>query len=89
MPVELSIIAPLANEEQNISELYQRLTDVLGRLELNYEIILVDDGSKDNTLFAIEKFSREDNHIKYISFTRNFGHQVALSGLGIDDAGLA
>ena len=78
MPIEISVIAPVLNEEQNVYELYTRLSTVLKNLCSSYEIILVDDGSKDHTLFAIEKIAREDDAVKYISFSRNFGHQIAL-----------
>ncbi len=78
MSMEISVIVPTLNEEQNLHELYNRLSIVLKRICNYYEIILVDDGSKDNTLFAIEKFASEDPNVKYISFTRNFGHQIAL-----------
>ena len=78
MPVDISVIAPLLNEEKNVYELYNRLSTVLKKLNNSYEIILVDDGSRDHTLFALEKIAAEDTHVKYISFSRNFGHQVAL-----------
>lgn len=78
MPVEISVIAPLLNEEKNVYELYNRLSAVLKHSNKDYEIILVDDGSKDQTLFALEKIAAEDSSVKYISFSRNFGHQVAL-----------
>ena len=78
MPVELSVITPLLNEEENVYELYNRLTAVLLQLGISYEIILVDDGSRDHTLQLIEKICSEDSRIKYISFSRNFGHQLAL-----------
>lgn len=78
MPVEISVIAPLLNEEKNVFELYNRLSATLKKMNISYEIILVDDGSKDQTLFALEKIASEDNHVKYISFSRNFGHQLAL-----------
>ena len=77
MPVEISVIAPLHNEEKNVYELYKRVSDAVKKLNCTYEIILVDDGSKDNTLFAIEKMAAEDRSVKYISFSRNFGHQLA------------
>ncbi len=77
MPVDVSVIAPLLNEEKNVYELYNRIKDTLNRLHCTYEIILVDDGSKDNTLYAIEKLASEDPSVKYISFSRNFGHQLA------------
>lgn len=78
MSVELSVIAPLLNEEQNVFELYNRITSVVKKLGITYEIILVDDGSTDQTLFAVEKISSQDTAVKYISFSRNFGHQLAL-----------
>lgn len=78
MPAELSVIIPLMNEEENVYELYNRLTAVLLQLGITYEIILVDDGSRDHTLQLIEKICSEDSRIKYISFSRNFGHQLAL-----------
>lgn len=78
MPVDISVIAPLLNEEKNVYELYNRLSAVLKKLNNSYEIILVDDGSRDHTLFALEKIAAEDTHVKYISFSRNFGHQLAL-----------
>lgn len=78
MSLQFSVIAPLLNEGQNVFELYSRLSEVLGKMDVYYEIIFVDDGSKDNTLLSIEKLAEEDNHVKYISFSRNFGHQLAL-----------
>ena len=78
MPVQFSVISPLLNEAQNVYELYSRLSNVLLRTGNSFEIIFVDDGSKDHTLQAIEKFAAEDLNVKYISFSRNFGHQVAL-----------
>ena len=76
--IDISVIVPVLNEEQNIFELYSRLSAVLKKIGSSYEIIMVDDGSKDKSLFAIEKFAAEDEHLKYISFSRNFGHQVSL-----------
>ena len=78
MPVDISVIAPLLNEEKNVYELYNRLSAVLKKLNTSYEIILVDDGSRDHTLFTLEKIAGEDSHVKYISFSRNFGHQLAI-----------
>lgn len=78
MKKELSIIAPLLNEEENVYELYNRTKKVCQKINCSFEIILVDDGSKDNTLQVIEKISQEEFDVKYISFSRNFGHQAAL-----------
>ncbi|MBS1734931.1 MAG: glycosyltransferase family 2 protein [Bacteroidetes bacterium] len=78
MPVELSVITPLLNEEKNVYELYSRLRAAMENTNGSYEIILVDDGSTDFTLQAIEKIASEDSHVKFISFSRNFGHQLAI-----------
>lgn len=82
---ELSIITPIYNEESGINELYTRLTNVAAGITGKYEIIFVNDGSKDTSLQQIITLSGSDPHIKYISFSRNFGHQVAISS-GIDFA---
>jgi dolichol-phosphate mannosyltransferase len=74
---KLSVVVPIFNEEPNILELNGRLTKALATME-NYEVIFVDDGSKDKTLSLIKKLSAENEKIKYLSFSRNFGHQNAL-----------
>jgi len=78
MPVDLSIVVPLLNEEDNIFELYDRLRSTLEKMAVSYELILVDDGSRDRTLEAIERIAADDPSVKFISFSRNFGHQPAL-----------
>jgi len=78
--IELSIIIPVLNEQDNLLELVQRLLNII-RAELNikYEIIIIDDGSKDETWLNIQTLNNENNNIKGISFSRNFGHQYALA----------
>lgn len=73
----LSIVIPVFNEELNIDPLLKRLFPVLKNYD--YEIIFVSDGSKDNTDAIIKKYAKKNNRIKLISFTRNFGHQMALT----------
>lgn len=73
----LSIIIPVFNEEQNIDPLIKRLIPILK--DSPYEIIFVDDGSKDKTPLIIKKQSAKNKSIKLISFYRNFGHQMALT----------
>jgi len=73
----LSIIVPVFNEEQNIDPLIKRLIPVLK--DSQYEIIFVDDGSKDKTPEMVKKQVNKNNRIKLISFFRNFGHQMALT----------
>ena len=83
----LSIVTPLFNEEENISEHYHELTYVLSKLKYfqNYEIIFVNDGSQDNSLKILKELAIKDNRIKIISFTRNFGHEQATTA-GINNA---
>ncbi len=73
----LSVIVPVFNEAGNIETLLARLTQVLH--DYTYEVLFVDDGSRDGTVDALKKACATDAHIKLISFTRNFGHQNALS----------
>jgi polyisoprenyl-phosphate glycosyltransferase len=81
----ISIIVPIYNEEENIKEMYKRLASVLGVREFNLEIICVDDGSVDNSLNILKELRAKDERLKIISFSRNFGHQVAVSA-GLDFA---
>lgn len=80
---DLSIVIPVYNESENIRHLYERLTTVLKQMNVSSELIFVNDGSRDDSLELIKKFSADDPRIKYISFSRNFGHQIAISA-GID-----
>lgn len=80
---DISVIVPVFNEEKNIPELYNRLTAAVSAIADNYEIILINDGSKDNTLGEVIKLSEKDKHIFYINFSRNFGHQIAVHA-GLD-----
>lgn len=73
----LSIIIPVFNEENNIHPLLDRLLPVIK--DHDYEIVFVNDGSKDKTAAAVKKAAGENKRIKLISFYRNFGHQMALS----------
>lgn len=73
----LSIIIPVFNEENNIRPLLDRLLPVIK--DHDYEIVFVNDGSKDKTAAAVKKAAGENKRIKLISFYRNFGHQMALS----------
>ncbi len=76
----VSIIIPCFNEEATLDILYTRLTSVMSSLEKHqYEIVLVNDGSKDKTEDMLLDFAKKDKHIKVYSFSRNFGHQAAVS----------
>ncbi|MCX6250440.1 MAG: glycosyltransferase family 2 protein [Bacteroidetes bacterium] len=74
----LSIVIPLLNEQTNIEKLYTELLTALDPLTDSYEIIFVDDGSKDNSLYLIKELADKNSKIFGLSFSRNFGHQIAL-----------
>lgn len=77
--MDLSIVIPIYNEEQNIKLLYNRLMTVAEDLHVAYEIIFVNDGSQDNSIDYIKALCIVNNHVKYIDFSRNFGHQIAVT----------
>lgn len=78
--VELSLIFPIYNEEENIPELYRRVVQVIeeSRIE-NAEILFVNDGSVDRSEELIRKLKTSDPRVKLINFSRNFGHQAAFT----------
>lgn len=80
-----SIVVPVFNEEENLNELHTQLVRVLLPLGSEFEIIFIDDGSTDGSLQKIEELHRNDPRVKYISFSRNFGHEAA-STAGLDHA---
>ena len=82
--VVFSIVIPIYNEETNLMELYGRLTKVMSSLGL-YEIIMVDDGSIDRSWQLIKELHRKDPRVKGLSFSRNFGHHIAITA-GLDHA---
>jgi glycosyltransferase involved in cell wall biosynthesis len=82
---KISIVVPLYNEENNIDYLLERLLIVLNKLETSYEIVCVNDGSKDNTLKYLVEHHRSNQAIKVVNLSRNFGKEIALTA-GIDYA---
>lgn len=81
-----SIVVPVYNEEEVIHECYNQLKEVMDSTKENYEIIFINDGSKDKTVEILKGYCKKDESIKLIDFSRNFGHQVAISA-GMDSAG--
>src|SRR5690242_1234341 len=78
-PDKLSIIVPCFNEAAVIPETASRLITILSPLTLTFEIIFINDGSHDETQNVLEELCTQNNNIKCISFSRNFGHQAAVS----------
>ena len=76
-----SIIIPIKNEEQNIPLIVDQIKNL--KINYKYEIIFIDDGSTDNSWNILKELNKKNKSIKGISFSRNFGHQIALSA-GID-----
>lgn len=74
---ELSIVCPAYNESDNLSELVKQISKNLGP-KINYELIIVDDGSTDRTITILRKLGAKNKRLKYLSLSRNFGHQRAL-----------
>ena len=78
--VEISVVLPVFNEQETIKELYRRLTKTLQKISNSYELIFIDDGSKDLSFNLLEELTREDpKHMNVIKFSRNFGHHVAIT----------
>jgi glycosyltransferase involved in cell wall biosynthesis len=84
--MDLSLIIPVYNEEENLPLLFDALHQALDPLKRTWEVIFVDDGSRDGSLAALQKFAAEDKqHVRVVSFRRNFGQTAAISA-GIDHA---
>ncbi len=81
----LSVVSPCFNERPGLAALHERLTAACANLGLSYEIILVDDGSRDGTADEIERLAKSDPHVCGVLLARNFGHQAAVSA-GYDHA---
>ena len=77
---KVSVVIPMYYEEEVAQECYDRMVTILKKLEnYEYEIIFVNDGSKDKTLEILEEIASKDENVKVISFSRNFGHQAAVT----------
>src|SRR5688500_17850490 len=79
LAVDLSVIVPLYNEQDNVCPLYEALTAEMDRLELEYEIVFVDDGSDDDTFQRAHALARQDQRLKIIKFRRNHGQTPAIA----------
>lgn len=81
--VDISVVIPIFNEQDNIANLIERLDGVIKPMGKSYEYIFINDGSRDNSIHIIKGFASQNRYIKYINFSRNFGHQIAVSA-GLD-----
>lgn len=83
--IRFSIVAPCYNEEGNIEELYRRIAEVMEKTHETWELVLINDGSRDRTIELMEELHAKDERVHYIDFARNFGHQIAVTA-GMDYA---
>ncbi|WP_083436578.1 glycosyltransferase family 2 protein [Paenibacillus sp. P22] len=83
--VQVSVVIPVYNEEEVLPETYLRLKSVMEGIGCRYELIFVNDGSRDLSGAMIEDWSRKDSAVRLLDFSRNFGHQIAITA-GMDHA---
>ncbi len=76
--MKLSLIVPCYNEEAALPIFYREVTKTMETLPVEYELLLINDGSKDGTLQCMKRLAAADAHVKYISFSRNFGKEAAM-----------
>ena len=79
----ISLVIPVYNEEENVELLYQKIVAAAETLNRTWEVVLVDDGSKDKSFEKLEKIALKDQRVKVVRFVRNFGQTAALAA-GID-----
>ncbi len=74
----VTVVVSVYNEEQALPEFYQAVKQVLDRLSWDYELLFVNDGSRDGSLSLLERLAGQDERVKVVSFSRNFGHEAAM-----------
>jgi len=79
MKITYSIVVPIYNEKDNISELHRRISEVMNSTRKPWELVLVDDGSSDGSTDMIRELAKKDKHVRPVIFARNFGHQIAIT----------
>lgn len=77
--MKYSLVLPVYNEEDNLPDLYSRISQVMGKMKGEYEILFINDGSSDRTYETLLGLHKKDSKVKIINFSRNFGHQTAVS----------
>jgi len=81
----VSIIVPVHNERENVTVMAKAIKRTFADLPYRYNLLFIDDGSSDLTLHEVKKLALQDDHVRYVSFSRNFGHQAAIKA-GLDKA---
>ncbi|MBW4664569.1 MAG: glycosyltransferase family 2 protein [Chroococcus sp. CMT-3BRIN-NPC107] len=79
MSLKYSFIIPIYNEEETITEMYRRMSGVMDRMDGDVELILINDGSRDRSIQLLRDLHNKDSRVCYLSFARNFGHQIAVT----------
>lgn len=82
---KISIVIPVYNEQDNLKEFHKRITAIMNDTGYDYNLVFVDDGSKDSSAFILKQLVEEDNHVEAYLLSRNYGHQMALT-CGLDNA---
>lgn len=82
---KISLVVPVFNEEENLREFHKRITEVMSNESYDYNIIFVDDGSKDGSRAILNELSKKDYHVEAYLLSRNYGHQMAIT-CGLDNA---
>lgn len=82
---KISIVVPVYNEQDNLKEFHKRITAIMNDTGYDYNLVFVDDGSKDSSVFILKQLVEEDNHVEAYLLSRNYGHQMALT-CGLDNA---
>ena len=85
VPVTYSIVAPVFNEEETLPHFYKRIVEIMEPLGEPFELVLINDGSRDGSFRIMQELHAHDARVRVIDFSRNFGHQIAISA-GLDYA---
>ncbi|MBR6692475.1 MAG: glycosyltransferase, partial [Clostridia bacterium] len=75
----ISVIVPVYNEEEVMEESFKRIKETAEKFGEEYELVFVNDGSRDKSLEMLKEYAKVDSTVKVLSFSRNFGHQAAVS----------
>ena len=81
--MEFSVIVPVYNEELNLPKIYDRLKTVMNKMQVSHELVFINDGSRDKSMEIIKGLAAKDDSVRFINFSRNFGHQIAVTA-GLD-----